>query len=276
MKRKTRIIASVLLGLVAAALTCWYTMSVRNEAQEAQREAMASYGGDVVRVCVATRDIEPGEAIDESNVGVEDWVSSLLPSGAYTSVSDIAGKAACSRIPKRAVLSPAYFETSASALDVPAGMVAVSVASDAEHALGGTLERGDTVDIYISKDAITDRLVTAQVLDTSALQAGGGEITWVTLAVEPERVCELLSAASKALVTLAVSNGSTEGAASGAEASADKDDAGSGSDAASGADAAADAGTEDNSPGAGEDAATTDIDTQTNTQATTGEEGGVS
>ncbi len=276
MKRKTRIIASVLLGLAAAVLTCWYTMSVRNEVQEAQREVMASYGGDVVRVCVATRDIEPGEAIDESNVSVEDWVSSLLPSGAYTSVSDIAGTTAYSRIPKRAVLSPAYFEVSASGLDVPAGMVAVSVASDAEHALGGTLERGDTVDIYISKDAITDRLVTAQVLDTSALQAGGGEITWVTLAVEPERVCELLSAASKALVTLAVSNGSAEDAANGAEASADKDNAGAGSGAASGADAAADADSEGASDSAEEDAATTDIETQANTQATTGEEGGVS
>lgn len=207
MKRKPRIVASVALGLLAVAMTWWYTASVRDEAQAVQREAMASYGGDVVRVCVATRDIEPGDAIDESNVTVEDWVSSLLPSGAYESIKEIVGKTATGRIPKRAVLSPVYFAESEHGLDVPEGMVAVSVASDAEHALGGTLERGDEVDVYVSKDAIANRLASAQVLDTSALAQGGGDITWVTLAVGPESVCELLSAASKAMVTLAASNG---------------------------------------------------------------------
>ncbi len=205
--RKLRIAVSVVLGLLAVALTLLYAASVRDEAQATQREAMASYGGDVVRVCVATRDIEPGDAIDESNATVEDWVSSLLPSDAYGSIKEVLGKTATGRIPKRAVLSPLYFAENKHGLDVPEGMVAVSVASDAEHALGGTLERGDEVDVYISKDAIADRLTTAQVLDTSALAQGGGDITWVTLAVRPESVCELLSAASKAMVTLAASNG---------------------------------------------------------------------
>lgn len=212
MKRKPRIVVSVVLGLLAVAMTWWYTASVRDEAQAVQREAMASYGGDVVRVCVATRDIEPGDAIDESNVTVEDWVSSLLPSGAYESIKEIVGKTATGRIPKRAVLSPVYFAESEHGLDVPEGMVAVSVASDAEHALGGTLERGDEVDVYVSKDAIANRLASAQVLDTSTLAQGGGDITWVTLAVEPESVCELLSAASRAMVTLAASNGAVAGA----------------------------------------------------------------
>ncbi len=210
--RKLRIAVSVVLGLLAVALTLLYTASVRDEAQATQREAMASYGGDVVRVCVATRDIEPGDAIDESNATVEDWVSSLLPSDAYGSIKEVLGKTATGRIPKRAVLSPLYFAENKHGLDVPEGMVAVSVASDAEHALGGTLERGDEVDVYISKDSIADRLTTAQVLDTSALAQGGGDITWVTLAVRPESVCELLSAASKAMVTLAASNGVVDGA----------------------------------------------------------------
>lgn len=221
MKRKPRIVVSVVLGLLAVAMTWWYTASVRDEAQAVQREAMASYGADVVRVCVATRDIEPGDAIDESNVSVEDWVSSLLPSGAYESVKEIVGKTATGRIPKRAVLSPVYFAESEHGLDVPEGMVAVSVASDAEHALGGTLERGDEVDVYVSKDAIANRLATAQVLDTNALAQGGGDITWVTLAVQPKNVCELLSAASKAMVTLAASNGAAVADTQAADAEGD-------------------------------------------------------
>ena len=60
------------MGLLAAVLTCWYVTSVREEAQVRQRETIESYGGDVTRVCVATRDIEPGERIDDGSVAVED------------------------------------------------------------------------------------------------------------------------------------------------------------------------------------------------------------
>lgn len=61
MRKKARVVVSVAMGLLAAVLTCWYVTSVREEAQVRQRETIESYGGDVTRVCVATRDIEPGE-----------------------------------------------------------------------------------------------------------------------------------------------------------------------------------------------------------------------
>lgn len=211
-RRKTRIILSVVSGVLAAALTLGYATQMKSEAEKARQDALESYGGDVTRVCVATRQIEPGDVIDEGNVAVEDWVSSLLPPDAATSISQVAGKVATTRIARRSVVCPVHFEsTDNDALDVPAGSVAVSVASDAEHALGGALERGDNVDVYISKDALADRLCAAKVLDTSALQAGGGDITWVTLAVSPDRVCELLSAASRAPVTLAAAGSGVQG-----------------------------------------------------------------
>ena len=64
--------------------------------------------------------------------------------------------------------------------------------------------RGDAVDVYVSKDAVADRLASARVLDTSALATGGGEVSWVTLAVEPSCVQELLAAMSLGQVTLVV------------------------------------------------------------------------
>ena len=204
MRKKARVVVSVASGLLAALLTCWYVTSVREEAQVRQREAIESYGGDVTRVCVATRDIEPGELIDDGNVAVEDWVSSLLPSDAYTSMEGVAGKTATSRIPKRAVVSSAYFtETRAGSLEVPGGMVAVSVASDEEHALGGAIKAGDCVDVYASRNSVADLLLSAQVLDTSATRIEGAALSWVTLGVEPERVPELLAATSQGMVTIA-------------------------------------------------------------------------
>ena len=220
MRKKARVVVSVASGLLAALLTCWYVTSVREEAQVRQREAIESYGGDVTRVCVATRDIEPGELIDDGNVAVEDWVSSLLPSDAYASMEGVAGKTATSRIPKRAVVSSAYFtETRAGSLEVPSGMVAVSVASDEEHALGGAIKAGDRVDVYASRNSVADLLLSAQVLDTSATRIEGAALSWVTLGVEPERVPELLAATSQGMVTIATGDASPAPGASEGEVS---------------------------------------------------------
>ena len=211
MKRKTRLVWSIACGVAAAALVLVYVASVRAEAARAQQDALERYGGDLVSVCVATRDIEPGETIDEGNTRVEEWVASLLPNEALTSLADAHGKTATSRIPKRAPLSSAYFERRDGTIEVPRGKVAVSVASDPEHAVGGALERGERVDVYVSKDGVTDRLVSAEVLDTSALADGGGDMNWVTLAVGESSVKELITAAVQGTVSLAVPGGRPSG-----------------------------------------------------------------
>lgn len=212
MRKKARVVVSVAMGLLAAVLTCWYVTSVREEVQVRQRETIESYGGDVTRVCVAARDIEPGERIDDGSVAVEDWVSSLLPSDAFTSMEEVAGKTATSRIPKRAVVSAAYFiEKPVGSLEVPDGMVAVSVASDEEHALGGAIKAGDRVDVYASRDSVADLLLSAQVLDTSSERVGGAALSWVTLGVEPERVPELLAVTSQGMVTIATGGAFSSG-----------------------------------------------------------------
>lgn len=204
MKRRTRVVLSLFSGIAAAAIAFVYASSLRVDADRARNEAMARYGGDLVAVCVATRDIDPGEALDEGNVAVEEWVASLVPAGSATSLKEAVGRTATSRIPKRAVICATYFKAGTDEIEVPRGKVAVSIASDAEHAVGGALARGDTVDVYVSKDGVADRLAQAQVLDTSALADGGGEVSWVTLAVGQGTVGELLAARERGAVTLVI------------------------------------------------------------------------
>lgn len=204
MRRKTRLILSILSGVAAVMIALLYASEVRAEASRAQKEAMERFGGDVAQVCVAQRDIDPGETIDEGNVRVEEWVASMLPAEANVSMRDVIGKTTTSRIPKGAVLSSVYFERENDAIEVPAGKVAVSVACDAEHAVGGALVRGETVDVYAARDTVADRLMSAQVVDTSSLADNGGALTWVTLAVKAESVRELLAAASRAPITLVI------------------------------------------------------------------------
>lgn len=194
------------MGIAAAVLAWTAIQGARADAEAAKREAAARYGGDLVGVCVARRAIEPGEKIDEGNTEVLEWVSTMLPEDAMTSLSQVSGRVATSHIPAHTPLSEAYFERADSALEVPRGKVAVSVASDAEHAVGGVLARGQEVDVYASKDSVADKLMSAEVVDTSTLAENGGDLTWVTLAVRPSAVRELLAATSRGMVTLAVSN----------------------------------------------------------------------
>ncbi|MDY4041342.1 MAG: SAF domain-containing protein [Collinsella sp.] len=212
MKQRTRLVVSVVSGVVAALVALGYAATVREEAGREREETLARFGGDLVPVCVASRDIEPGEAIDESNAVVEDWVADLAPRDAETSLSEVAGKVATSRIPKRAVLSPLYFEAGDESVEVPGGKVAVSIASDPEHAVGGALGRGDAVDVYVSRNGVADRLCPATVVDTSALASRGAELTWVTLAVDPTHVQEVLIAMSQAPLSLVVPAGAVRGA----------------------------------------------------------------
>lgn len=210
MKRRKRLALSALAGFAAAAIALMAIGDVRAEAARVEQEVLARYGGDLTSVCVATRDIDPGEKIDEGNVEVVEWVSSMLPVDAVTSLKDAVGKISTSRIPAGAPLSSVYFERRESALEIPHGKVAVSVASDAEHAVGGVLERGEIVDIYLSRDALADRLTQAEVLNTSALATGGGDVSWVVLAVDQGAVKELLTAASQGMVWFVIPNVESE------------------------------------------------------------------
>ena len=204
MRRSRRIAISIAVGLAAAVISVAYAGSVKAKTQDALEHATERYGGEMVEVCVAARDIDPGEVLDEANVLVESWVSGLLPREAATSVREVAGKTVASRIPKGAVVCGAYLEAAKDGVEVPRGMVAVSVSSDESHAVGGSVSNGDKVDVYVSKDGIADRLCSGRVLATSSQADGAGQLEWVTLAVGPGAVSELLAATSRGQVTLVI------------------------------------------------------------------------
>lgn len=144
MKRTVRLGLSAVMGLSAALLAWSAVAGAHAEAEQASRRALERYGGDVTRVCVALREIEPGDEISEGNVKVVEWVSSLMPEDALTSMGDASGLVATARIPAHTPLAKAHFLRDERVVQVPRGTVAISVASDAEHAVGGSLARGDT------------------------------------------------------------------------------------------------------------------------------------
>ena len=225
MKRGVWLAISVASGILAFALASWYGAASRAEAARERQELLAAYGGDVVSVCVATRDVDAGELIDEGDIELTEWVAGLLPADSATSIDEVVGKRATSNIPARAVLCPAYFQERGGTLEVPEGMVAVSVPVDSAHAVGGTLACGDTVDVYLAGTGIANRVCRAQVIATSVDETGGtsADLSWVTVAVAPDRVSELLAATAKGSVSLVVPGSNVEGLDE--EASSDADEA---------------------------------------------------
>lgn len=202
MRRKRTIIIGVASGLVCAVCVLLYLQDVNGRAEEARAEALARYGGEQLEVCVAKRDIAAGEEVSASAVDLKLWVADLLPQDAVCDVSDVVGKKATSSIFEGEVISFKRFEETAASLDVPEGLSAVSVPAREVQAIGGALTPGMKTDVYAAGSTSTSMIVRgAFVVSTSASasgEQGASSVTWVVLAVEPERVQELIAAAQTA------------------------------------------------------------------------------
>lgn len=254
MRASKTTVAGLACGLACALCVGLYVVGVRAEVEEARAEALERFGGDQIEVCVAQRDLAAGEIVDGGAVATKLWVADLLPDGAITDVSQIVGRRLGSSVIKGEVLCEQRTEAAESALNVPTGKAAISVPARAVQAVGGSVEAGMLVDVYATGPVSTAKLVAgALVLATSASGEGAsGTAEWVTLAVDPERVQEIVAAAQNLELYFALP-AEEEIPAGGAEAP----DAAGGAvpaDGAEKADAAGRAGKADGAEAAGGDA----------------------
>ena len=157
MKRSRTTIIGIACGLACAACVFAYAQGVRGEADAARAEALARYGGEQLEVCVAKRDIAAGESVDASAVETRLWV--------------------------------------------PEGLTALSVPAKDVQAVGGAVAAGSRVDVYATGGTSTDVLASGVlVLATSASaqeSTTDAKVSWITVAVAPESVQEIVAAAQK-------------------------------------------------------------------------------
>lgn len=190
MKTRAPFLIALLCGIACAAALYAYMSMVQTEAANARSEALARYGGDQIEVCVATRDIAPGEEINSSNTTMREWLVDLLPAQACESLDEINGKQVTSAIVAGEVISKHRFEGESVSIIVPAGLQAVSVELGDAQAVAGMLQAGSIVDVYAAGTQ-TDLLVS-QVLVTAIEQGTTGNKR-VTLAVAPEYVQQIIA-----------------------------------------------------------------------------------
>jgi pilus assembly protein CpaB len=181
---------------------------VSADAKSIRENAIAEYGGDIVKVCVATEDIEAGSSLSESNVKLMEWASDLLPEGCFTKLEDIDGKTLAFPVLNNEPISQKKIGEVKDGLEVPEGLCAVSISSEEVQAVGGAVKPGTLVNLY-TNNASRTRLIGKEILvletSNSATAAGANSsmfgnsksdksISWITLAVSESSVEELIHA----------------------------------------------------------------------------------
>ncbi len=244
MKQRRTMLIAIACGVVCALCVGGFLASVQGRASAERAEVLARFGGEQVEVCVSTRDIAAGERVDATAVETRLWVADLLPDEAVRNSADIIGRTATASILRGEVISAKRFESGHGTLDVPVGKEAVSVPAKSVQAVGGAIRAGMSVDVYSSGDAATAALLKDVVVLDASLSASAssasGSSGWVTLAVDPERVQEIIAAANRTSLYFVVPGGrgvqeGEAGAQVGGSASAQSPDADSVSQDASGA-----------------------------------------
>lgn len=205
MNRKTAILG-LLSGVICAVAVFVFTGEVQAQADLERTAALERFGGEQVEVCVATSDIAAGETVNTSNAAEKTWIADLLPDSPV-SYADALGRQVTSPVIAGEVLSEKRFDQNADQIEVPEGLAAVSLPAADVNAVGGAVERGMKVDIYLANSETAKPLANnVLVLSTSAGSAGGSgkTISWVTVAVEADRVQEFVSAANKGNLYFAI------------------------------------------------------------------------
>ena len=192
MSLKFRVVFSIACAVLVGVLFLSYAQSIKAQAQATRSEILSKYGGEIVHVAVATNTIEAGKTIDSSDVQMRDWVAELVPQGAITDVDSIIGKTITVPICAGAPLSEFNFREAGSGIEVPKGMVALSIPLTDKIGLSAATLPGTSVAAYAIHDSDTS-LISANVLILAVGSKQQSQSSSLTLAVPVADVEKILS-----------------------------------------------------------------------------------
>ena len=202
MRRTKSWIVGIACGALCAVCVFMYLQDAGAQVDAARAEALERFGGEQVEVCVAKRDIAAGEVVDASSFEKRMWVTALLPEDPLTQDSDVLGKQVTSTVLKGEVLTSRRFEESPYSIDVPGELTAVSVPTRDVQTVGGALRPGMFVDVYATGSAgsagttlIAHSVLVLATNASSSSKSGADSVSWVTLALDPANVQEIVSVA---------------------------------------------------------------------------------
>ncbi|MDY4522095.1 MAG: Flp pilus assembly protein CpaB [Atopobium sp.] len=203
MSLKFRIVFSVACAVLVGILFLSYAQSVKAQAQAMRSEVLSKYGGEIAQVAVATNTIEAGKVIDSSDIQMRDWVAELVPQGAITDANSIIGKTLTVPICAGAPLSEFNFREAGSGIEVPKGMVAISIPLSDKIGISAATLPGTSVAAYATNDSGTS-LISANVLILASGSKQQSQSSVLTLAVPVADVEKILSISATGQLRLVV------------------------------------------------------------------------
>lgn len=235
MSRRLRLVVAGACALAAAVLCLLYGQGVQAEADAEYSEMLERYGGEVVSIVVATEQLEAGDVISAENAGVEEWVSSLVPDDAYTSLDDVLGLEVTVAVAAGVPLTGLNFRSDGESVEVPEGRVAVSVEADDDLGLSSVVSEGATMVAYeVLGSGVSLLSEDVLVLDLPGDGTTSSYSGTVVLAVLPEDVADVLYAAAEGSLRLVLPGDDVSEVALGTSAAASEvlpvDDADTGTD----------------------------------------------
>lgn len=224
MRRNKHLIISALCGLLSAVAFAGFLWSIAQNVSRVNQTALKQYGGVTVFIAVADHTMQPGHVINNTDYSTKKWISQLLPSGALveSEADRLVGKKVTSLILSGEPINQNRIGKRKEPLsDIPAGLSAVTVSTDAVRSLGGQLSPGMRVDLLCpnAQDKVDVLATGVEVLytsnttneksekKTSGLIGGGdttAEIRWVTFAVPKTLVSQVVAAANQSNVYVAL------------------------------------------------------------------------
>lgn len=143
---------AILAGLIAVYLVNAYFSGV-----ERQQEKIAEQQ-EIVRIVVASQDLEFGTPLTSSNVRMANWPAKSVPKGSFTTVEAAMrdGRVALRPIIKGEPILKERVSgkdgRASIAYDIPEGMRAVSIPVTAVSSVSGFVRPGDVVDVFLTRN----------------------------------------------------------------------------------------------------------------------------
>ena len=201
MNRRFRYLISGACALLAIVLCLAYGEQVRLQCERERTEALERYGGEVVRLVVATETIEAGETIDANNATERDWVAELAPAGSLTELASVEGAQVSVPVAAGMPVTELNLRDPSEAIEVPSGMVALAISAGSDTGVPQGLEVGATLAAYeVGAEGV--RLIADDLRVLMAPTGASGVLAsrQLTIGADPDDVAPLVLPGEDALV----------------------------------------------------------------------------
>ena len=206
LKRKPLLLA-LLFAVLAGGCAFLFFQNARQSADAAHQQLLSKYGGEQVAICMARRNLEPGETVRARDVEVKHTLASLVPEGCFTTPDDIVDKTLTACVVKGEAFVKRRFVADDTAMRVPLGFVAISVPLRSSSVALELVKPGSRVNVYAtgeqSSALLAQRvLVLASASANQKSDSAGALASWVVVAVPQSKAQEFVSASKKTQLTV--------------------------------------------------------------------------